>query len=129
MDSGEMISVRVKPTKNTVLAELNLIDQIKLIFANFQNKDVEELNASKIVSTADMKDKAAFILILEKAIERLDGHKSITLEISSKYLFYVKDVLDDKSGYGRYYHFELEKPDLPVSIPHSFRLTISKRAL
>ena len=29
---GEIINVRVKPTKNTVLAELSVLDQIKLIF-------------------------------------------------------------------------------------------------
>lgn len=126
--NGEQINVRIKPTKTTVLAELNFIDQIKLIFANFQNKDAEELAASKIVSLADMKDKAAFIQIIEKAVVKLDGHKSITLEISSKYLFYTKELLNDTTGYGRYYDFELDTPDLPISIPHSFRLKISKKA-
>lgn len=126
--NGEQINVRIKPTKTTVLAELNFIDQIKLIFANFQDKDAEELAASKIVSLADMKDKAAFIQIIEKAVVKLDGHKSITLEISSKYLFYTKELLNDTTGYGRYYDFELDAPDLPISIPHSFRLKISKKA-
>lgn len=125
--NGEQVSVRVKPTKSTVLAELNIIDQIKLIFANFQNKDAEELAASKVVSLADMKDKAAFIQIIEKAVAKLEGHKSITLEISSKYLFYAKDLLNDKTGYGRYYNFEMETPDLPIRIPHSFRLTVSRK--
>lgn len=125
--NGEQVSVRVKPNKGTVLAELNVIDQIKLIFANFQNKDAEELNANKIVSIADMKDKAAFILIIEKAVEKLDGHKSITLEVSSKYLFYAKDLLSDTTGYGRYYDFILDTPDLPIRIPHSFKLTIAKK--
>ena len=126
--NGEQINVRIKPTKTTVLAELNFIDQIKLIFANFQDTDAEELAASKIVSLADMKDKAAFIQIIEKAVVKLDGHKSITLEISSKYLFYTKELLNDTTGYGRYYDFELDTPDLPISIPHSFRLKISKKA-
>lgn len=125
--NGEKISVRVKPTKTTVLAELNVIDQLKLIFSNFQNKDEEELAASKVVSLSDMKDKAAFIQIIERAVEKLDGHKSVTLEISSKYLFYADELLSDKSGYGRYYDFELDKPDLPISIPHTFRLKIMRK--
>ena len=58
---GEIINVRVKPGHHTLLAELSVIDQLKLILANWQNRDAQELDANKTFALSDMKDKAGFI--------------------------------------------------------------------
>lgn len=124
---AEIVCVRVKPTKNTVLAELSVFDQIKLIFSHFINRDSQELDANKTVSLTELKEKSEFITILDRAIAKLEKHDSVTLVVSSKYQFYLKQVLDEKSGLGQYYDFQADIPDIPVAIKHTFRLRISKK--
>lgn len=124
---AEIVCVRVKPTKNTVLAELGLFDQVKLIFGHFINKDSQELDANKTVSLTELKEKSEFITILDRAIAKLEKHDSVTLLVSSKYQFYLKQVLDDKTGLGQYYNFDADIPDIPVAVKHTFKLRISKK--
>ena len=78
----QIINVRIKPTKNTVLAELSVLDQIKLIFSHFINRDSEELEAARTVSLNELKEKAEFMKIIDKSIEKLDGHDSITILVT-----------------------------------------------
>lgn len=124
---AEIVCVRIKPTKNTVLAELSVFDQIKLIFSHFINRDSQELDANKTVSLTELREKSEFITILDRAIAKLEKHKSVTLLVSSKYQFYLKQVLDDKTGLGQYYDFQADIPDIPVAVKHTFRLRISKK--
>lgn len=123
----QVINVRVKPTKNTVLAELSVLDQVKLIFSHFINRDTEELDAAKTVSLAELKEKAEFMTIIDRAIEKLSGHDSITILVTSKYQFYAKELLDDKTGLGRYYDFRLYIPDIPMSVKHTFKIRIARK--
>ncbi len=124
---GEIINVRVKPTKNTVLAELSIFDQIKLIFSYFNNRDSEELEAARTVSLSELKEKSEFMKIIDRSIERLDGHDSITILVSSKYKVYAEEMLNDKTGLGRYYDFRITFPDIPLSVKHTFKIRIARR--
>lgn len=123
----QIINVRIKPTKNTVLAELSVLDQIKLIFSHFINRDSEELEAARTVSLNELKEKAEFMKIIDKSIEKLDGHDSITILVTSKYQVYAEELLNDKTGLGRYYEFKLDIPDIPLAIKHTFKIRIAKR--
>lgn len=123
----QIINVRIKPTKNTVLAELSVLDQIKLIFSHFINKDSEELEAARTVSLNELKEKAEFMKIIDKSIEKLDGHDSITILVTSKYQVYAEELLNDKTGLGRYYEFKVDIPDIPLAIKHTFKIRIAKR--
>lgn len=127
MFMAEIVCVRVKPTKSTVLAELSIFDQIKLIFSHFINRDSQELDANKTVSLTELKEKSEFITILDRAIAKLEKHDSVTLLVSSKYQFYLKQVLDEKSGLGQYYNFDATIPDIPAVVKHTFKLRISKK--
>lgn len=124
---AEIVCVRVKPTENTVLAELPVFDQIKLIFSHFINRDSQELDANKTVSLTELKEKSEFITILDRAIAKLEKHKSVTLLVSSKYQFYLKQVINDKTGLGQFYNFDADIPDIPVAVKHTFKLRISKK--
>lgn len=124
---GEIINVRVKPTKNTVLAELSIFDQIKLIFSHFNNRDSEELEAARTVSLSELKEKSEFMKIIDRSIEKLDGHDSITILVSSKYKVYAEEMLNDKTGLGRYYDFRITFPDIPLSVKHTFKIRIARR--
>ena len=123
----QIINVRVKPTKNTVLAELSVLDQIKLIFSHFINRDSEELEAARTVSLNELREKAEFMKIIDKSIEKLDGHDSITILVTSKYQVYAEELLNDKTGLGRYYEFKVDIPDIPLAIKHTFKIRIAKR--
>ena len=124
---GEIINVRVKPTKNTVLAELSIFDQIKLIFSHFNNRDSEELEAARTVSLSELKEKSEFMKIIDRSIEKLDGHDSVTILVSSKYKVYAEEMLNDKTGLGRYYDFRITFPDIPLSVKHTFKIRIARR--
>lgn len=124
---SEIINVRVKPTKNTVLAELSIFDQIKLIFSHFNNRDSEELEAARTVSLSELKEKSEFMKIIDRSIEKLDGHDSITILVSSKYKVYAEEMLNDKTGLGRYYDFRITFPDIPLSVKHTFKIRIARR--
>lgn len=125
---AELINVRVKPTKNTVLAELSVLDQIKLIFSHFINRDSEELDAARTVSLSELKEKAEFMQIIDKSIEKLDGHESITILVTSKYQVYAEELLNDKTGLGKYYDFKVDIPDIPLAIKHTFKIRIARRS-
>ena len=127
MASGEIINVRIKPNKGTVLAELSVLDQIKLIFSHFTNRDAEELDAAKTVSLTELREKAEFMTIIENAIAELDEHKSVTILVTSKYQVYAKSLLNDKDGLGRYYDFKLDIPDIPLSIKHTFKVRVARK--
>ena len=124
---AELINVRVKPTKNTVLAELSVLDQIKLIFSHFINRDSEELDAARTVSLSELKEKAEFMQIIDKSIEKLDGHDSITILVTSKYQVYAEELLNDKTGLGKYYDFKVDIPDILLAIKHTFKIRIARR--
>lgn len=123
----QIINIRVKPTKSTVLAELSILDQIKLIFSHFINRDSEELDAARTVSIAELKEKSEFMTIIDKSIDKLEGHDSITLMVSSKYQFYAKEMLNDKNGLGQFYNFDLTIPEIPMSVKHTFKIRISRK--
>ena len=123
----QIINVRLKPTTNTVLAEVSVLDQIKLIFSHFINRDSEELEAARTVSLNELKEKAEFMKIIDKSIEKLDGHDSITILVTSKYQVYAEELLNDKTGLGRYYEFKVDIPDIPLAIKHTFKIRIAKR--
>lgn len=125
--AGEIINVRIKPDKHTVLAELTILDQIKLIFSHFINKESEELDAAKTVSLNELKEKAEFITIIDNAIKELEEHSSVTILVTSKYQLYAQEMLNDKDGLGRYYDFQLDIPDLPISVKHTFKIRIARK--
>lgn len=124
---ADLINVRVKPTKNTVLAELSVLDQIKLIFSHFINRDTEELEAARTVSLSELKEKAEFMQIIDKSIEKLDGHNSITILVTSKYQVYAEELLNDKTGLGKYYDFKVDIPNIPLAIKHTFKIRIARK--
>lgn len=127
MAGGEIINVRIKPNKGTVLAELGVLDQIKLIFSHFTNRDSEELDAAKTVSLTELKEKAEFMTIIDNAIKELEGHTSLTIMVTSKYQVYAQSMLSEKDGLGRYYDFTLDIPDIPLNIKHTFNIRIARK--
>lgn len=126
---GEVISTRIKATESTTLAKLSFADQFKLLIHRFNNDDAAELDAAEKLSRDTLKMRASLQNLFNKATAGLnDGvHESVTLEVSSKFLPYLDDVIDSKRGMGRYYTFEYKTRDLPITVEYMFVVRISRK--
>ena len=124
---GEIINVRIKPTENTTLAKLSVIDQLKLLFSKLSNDAAAELNANEKLSRETLKMTASLERLFSTAIENMKKgkHRSVTLQVSSKYLPYLDTVIDETRGMGRFYKFEVYKKDLPLNVDYMFIVKIS----
>ena len=126
---GEFISRRVKVTENTTIAKLGLLDQIKLVFSRFSNNDENELKAATAAARKSLSMQASLEHLFKEATKKMetDGHKSVTLSVSSKYIPYLDVVVDEKYGMGRYYKFYIYKRDLPINVDYKFTVKIERK--
>ena len=87
----EEINRRIKPNDSTALVKLTVGDQIKLLFNQFANTDVAELNANEKMSEAELKMQASLNRLFKEATTRMiaQDKKSVTLSVSSVYLPYL----------------------------------------
>lgn len=126
---GEVVNIAIKATENTTLAKLSMWDQFKLLLRKFSNDDVAELDAAEKLSGVQLRMQASLQRLFTTAAEGLkEGkHKSVTLQVSSKYKPYLDDVIDKKRGMGRYYDFEIKDKDLPINVDYMFIVKIKKK--
>lgn len=127
---GEVVNIAIKATEHTTLAKLSVWDQFKLALKKFSNEDVAELDAAEKLSGVTLRMQASLQRLFTTAAEGLkDGqHQSVTLQVSSKYIPYLDDVIDPEKGMGRYYDFNMVTRDLPINVDYMFVVTISKKA-
>lgn len=126
---GEVVSTRIKATENTTLAKLSFFDQFKLLLHRFNNDDAVALDTAEKLSRTTLKMRASLQNLFTTAIRGLDEgeHNSVTLQVSSKFLPYLDDVIDENHGMGRYYDFEVIKRELPITVEYMFIVKISRR--
>lgn len=126
---GEVISTRIKATENTTLAKLGLFDQIKLLISKFNNDEVAELKAQETLSINALRMQASLEKLIRTAAKDIDGinHKSVTLSVSSKYIPYMDEVIDEKYGLGRYYNFTVHKKNLPINVEYMFIIKVERK--
>lgn len=124
-----MISKRIKATESTTLAKLSFMDQFKLLIHKFNNDDAAELDAAEKLSRNTLRMRASLQNLFTKAAKGLDEgeHNSVTLEVSSKFIPYLDEVIDKKHGMGRFYNFEIRKRDLPITVEYMFVVKISRK--
>ena len=127
--SAEIVSKRIKPTENTTLAKLTILDQIKLLISRFSNDDAAELKAQTSLSTIALKMEASLERLFKTAASRLeDGkHNSVTLMVSSKYIPYIDNVINERTGMGKFYKFDVIKRDLPIGAEYMFVVRIERK--
>lgn len=126
---GEVVSTHIKATENTTLAKLGFIDQFKLLIHKFSNDDVAELDATEKLSSVALRMRASLQKLFIEAAKGLESgeHQSVTLQVSSKYLPYMDDVIHPIKGLGRYYDFEVFKKDLPPNVDYMFVIKIKRK--
>lgn len=127
--NGEVVNIAIKATEHTTLAKLSIFDQFKLLLKKVSNEDVAELDAAEKLSGVTLRMQASLQRLFTTAAEGLkDGqHKSVTLQVSSKFIPYLDDVIDPIKGMGRYYDFEIFTKDLPINVDYNFVVKIKKK--
>lgn len=126
---GEVVSTHIKVTENTTVAKMGIIDQVKLLLRKFSNDDAAELNAVEKLSASELRIKASLMRLFDTAVEGFETgqHTSVTLSVSSRYLPYLDEVIDDTYGMGRFYDFTVHKKDLPPTVEYKFIVEIRKK--
>lgn len=126
---SEIVSRHIKVTEDTTLAKLGVFDQLKLLISKFSNNDIAELDAAEKLSGAAARMKASLLKLIRTAADGMkDGTvQSVTLQVSSKYLPYIDEVIDPIRGEGRYYDFEVYKKDLPANVDYKFLMVIKRK--
>ena len=126
---SEIVNTHIKATESTTIAKLSVLYQIKLLISKFNNNDVAELDAAEKLSSIFLRMKASLQKLLKEAASVIDSgqHESVTLQVSSKYIPYLDEVISPTRGLGRFYKFEVFKKDLPANIDYMFKISIRKK--
>lgn len=129
MLKGKEVYRSLEITDDIQTSKLGIIDQLRLLFANFSNDDSAELDTAEKMSTDKLRKVAALTNFIERALRRMDElqEASVTMKISSEFLPYIDEVMSNDTGYGRFYDYSVVKRDIPMYVKHCFILRISKR--
>lgn len=129
MLNGQEVFRSLEITDDIQTAKLGILDQLRLIAANFSNNDVAELDTNEKLAGDKLKKVASLSRFIDRTTERMQELKqnSATVKLSSEYLPYIDEVFNDKDGYGRYYDFRVIKKDIPINVRHTFIVKISKK--
>ena len=119
---AEIVNSHIKATENTTLAKLSIFDQLKLLISRFSNSEEAELNASERLSVESLRMSASLQNLLLRAGDEMKdkNHTSVTLQVSSKFIPYLDDVINERTGLGQYYNIEVYKKDLPLNVNYMF---------
>lgn len=129
MYNAEVVSTRIKPTEETTLAKLSMLDQLKLLFSKFSSDDAAELDAAEKLSVASLRMKASLTKLIETAIKEMNKNNknSFVLAVSSEYLPYLDDVIGEEHGLGQFYKFTVFKKDLPVNVKYKMFIQVERK--
>ena len=129
MKEGKEVYRCIKLTDNIKPSSLGVMDQIRLMFSKISNDDVAELDTQEKLSVSRLKKLAALSRFIDTATKRLnDLHEScVTVQLASEFLPFIDEVIDPVRGKGRFYDFEVIKPDIPIEVKHQFIVRIRKK--
>lgn len=113
---------------NTNLSTLSIIDLLRVIIKALSKNDEAELNAQERINKDKLKKIGSLRKFIENSISEMKEKKktSVTTNMSSTYLPYIDEVINNKTGLGRFYNFKISRNEnIPLTIEHKFILRIS----
>lgn len=121
-----------KVTDDVTLSELSILNQIKLLFSRLSNSASKELDSQKKLNDIKMRRIASLRELLDQAIKPLyKDKKKVVISLSSEYLIYLDEVINSRTGLGRYYDISIlnqkDIDDKISGIRFKILLSISKR--
>lgn len=131
VNSGGMkeVSRSVVIDDNVNLTALSYVDMIRLIISTFNKDEAAELDAAGKVSVERSTKLGSLDDFFRRATTKMErqGMNSVTMNISSSYLKYIDEVIDPKTGWGRYYDIKYIRTNIPDNVKHKFLCHIRKR--
>lgn len=121
------IFVTMKATDDTDVLKLPIIEQIKLLFGKVNQSEIQKLEAAEKVNRARLEMESNLIALVNRVTERMRqlGEDSVTVAISSEFIPYFDDVLNEKTGKGRFYDFTFKYPNTPIlGVEYKVEVTI-----
>lgn len=111
------------------LARLSTLDTVRLMLSKLQKNDMDELENAEKISVEKLKCTGALNSLIEASVNEMNlrHQNSVTLNVSSKFLPYVDEVVDKEVGWGRFYDIEVFKRDIPQSVKHYFIIQVRKK--
>lgn len=115
---------------NVNLTLLSFPDMVRLVISTFNRDEAAELETEEKISKERLKKLGSLDDLFRHVTNKMERiHKSsATLNLSSSYLPYIDEVIDDKKGWGRFYNITYQRRDIPLDIKHKFICVIRKKS-
>lgn len=129
MDGLKEVSRSIVVDDNVNLTMLSFPDMVRLVISTFNKDEAAELETAEKLSKERLKKVGSLDDFFRRATNKMESlHQSkVMLNLSSSYLPYIDEVINDKTGWGRFYDIKYYKTEIPANVKHKFLCEVKKK--
>lgn len=129
MAKGKKLFSFLEVTEETPIQKLTVTEQFRLLVRKLTNSDREQLRADDAETVFQLTLQANLLEFITKATERLrmGSERSVTMQISSKFLPVLDSVLRGPT-IAPFYTCTVYKPDIDFDVDYFFKLRLEVKA-
>lgn len=126
---GKKLFSFLEVTDETPIQKLSIAEQFRLLVHRLSNADAEQLKADSAETVYMLQLQANLREFLYKATTKVRNgeEKSVTMEISSKFLPVLDTVLNSPT-IKPFYDWKINKPEIDLDIDYTFQLTLEVKS-
>ena len=126
---GKKLFSFLEVTDDTPIQKLSIAEQFRLLVRKLSNSDAEQLKADSAETVYMLQLQADLREFLYKATAKVRNgdEKSVTMEISSKFLPVLNTVLNSPA-INPFYTWSISKPEIDLDIDYFFTLTLEAKS-
>lgn len=126
---GKKLFSFLEVTDETPIQKLSVMEQFRLLIRKLSNSDREQLKADDAETIYSLQLQADLLEFIKRATERLRNgqERSVTLQLSSKFLPVIDEVLDGPS-IKPFYTTRVDNPQIDYDIDYYFTVYMEVRA-
>ena len=126
---GKKLFSFLEVTDDTPIQKLSIAEQFRLLVRKLSNSDAEQLKADSAETVYMLQLQADLREFLYKATAKVRNgdEKSVTMEISSKFLPVLDTVLNSPA-INPFYTWSISKPEIDWDIDYFFTLTLEAKS-
>lgn len=126
---GKKLFSFLEVTDDTPIQKLSIAEQFRLLVRKLSNSDAEQLKADSAETVYMLQLQADLREFLYKATAKVRNgdEKSVTMEISSKFLPVLDTVLNSPA-INPFYTWSISKPEVDWDIDYFFTLTLEAKS-
>lgn len=130
MDGAKEVSRSIVVDDNVNLTMLSFPDMVRLVISTFNHDEAAELETAEKLSKERLRKVGSLDDFFRRATNKMESlhESSVTLNLSSTYLPYIDEVINDKTGWGRFYDIRYYKTNIPINVKHKFICEVRKKA-